>query len=82
MSHASIDKKVREERGMPEDLIRLCVGIEDVNDLIDDLTTALVKAGAVKVTVDGICPLSKAEREKLQAEAEGKLSGPGNEQST
>lgn len=29
MSHASIDKKVREERGMPEDLIRLCVGIEE-----------------------------------------------------
>lgn len=29
MSHASIDRKVREERGMPEDLIRLCVGIEE-----------------------------------------------------
>lgn len=29
MSHASIDKKVREQRGMPEDLIRLCVGIEE-----------------------------------------------------
>lgn len=29
MSHASIDKKTREERALPEDLIRLCVGIEE-----------------------------------------------------
>ncbi len=41
MSHASIDAKTRSERGMPEDVIRLCVGIEDVDDLIDDLTTAV-----------------------------------------
>ena len=29
MSHASIDRKIREERGLPENLIRLCVGIEE-----------------------------------------------------
>ncbi|OJD22796.1 cystathionine beta-lyase, partial [Blastomyces percursus] len=40
MSHASIDAKTRKERDMPEDLIRLCVGIEDVDDLIDDLRRA------------------------------------------
>lgn len=28
MSHASIPAAVRQERGFPEDLIRLCVGIE------------------------------------------------------
>lgn len=49
MSHASIDAKTREERDFPEDLIRLCVGIENVDDLIADLTRALLKAGAVKV---------------------------------
>ncbi|KAL4869398.1 hypothetical protein BDV12DRAFT_168082 [Aspergillus spectabilis] len=54
MSHASIDAKTRKERAMPEDLIRLCVGIEDVDDLIDDLQRALVQAGAVNVTLDGI----------------------------
>jgi cystathionine beta-lyase len=54
MSHASIDAKTRAERQMPEDLIRLCVGIEDPEDLIDDLRRALVQAGAVKVTIDGI----------------------------
>ena len=29
MSHASIDAKTRKERALPEDLIRLCVGIEE-----------------------------------------------------
>jgi len=53
MSHASIDAKTRKERQMPEDIIRLCVGIEDVDDLIDDLSRALVQAGAVTVTLDG-----------------------------
>ncbi|CCG83749.1 protein of unknown function [Taphrina deformans PYCC 5710] len=37
MSHASIDAKTRKERALPEDLIRLCVGIEDVDDLLSDL---------------------------------------------
>lgn len=41
MSHASIDVKTRRERAMPEDIIRLCVGIEDVDDLIDDLSRAV-----------------------------------------
>lgn len=58
MSHASIDPKTRAERNMPEDIIRLCVGIEDVDDLIDDLRRALVQAGAVKVTLEGIRALN------------------------
>jgi cystathionine beta-lyase len=41
MSHASIDAKTRAERQMPEDIIRLCVGIEDADDLIDDLSRAV-----------------------------------------
>jgi cysteine-S-conjugate beta-lyase len=41
MSHASIDPKTRKERALPEDIIRLCVGIEDVDDLIDDLRRAV-----------------------------------------
>ncbi|KIW81169.1 cystathionine beta-lyase [Fonsecaea pedrosoi CBS 271.37] len=54
MSHASIDAKTRKERGVPEDLIRLCVGIEDGEDLLDDLRSALVQSGAMNVTLDGI----------------------------
>jgi cysteine-S-conjugate beta-lyase len=41
MSHASIDAKTRAERNMPEDIIRLCVGIEDYEDLEDDLSRAV-----------------------------------------
>lgn len=41
MSHASIDAKTRAERQMPEDIIRLCVGIEDGQDLIDDLSRSV-----------------------------------------
>ncbi|MBE7182487.1 MAG: PLP-dependent transferase, partial [Terriglobus roseus] len=41
MSHASIDAKTRAERELPEDIIRLCVGIEDVEDLLDDLRRAV-----------------------------------------
>ncbi|CAI7801034.1 unnamed protein product [Closterium sp. NIES-53] len=41
MSHASIPADVRKERGLVEDLIRLSVGIEDVDDLIADLGNAI-----------------------------------------
>lgn len=37
MTHGSIPKEVREARGVTDDLLRLSVGIEDVDDLIDDL---------------------------------------------
>lgn len=53
MSHASIDPATRKERALPEDIIRLCVGIEDSGDLIDDLSQALVRAGAVRLTESG-----------------------------
>lgn len=48
MSHASIDAKTRKERQFPEDLIRLCIGIENSDDLIADLKQALLKSGALK----------------------------------
>lgn len=41
MSHASIDAKTRAERELPEDIVRLCVGIEDVDDLMNDLRRAV-----------------------------------------
>ena len=41
MTHGSIPKEERERRGITEELIRLSVGIEGANDLIDDLRTAL-----------------------------------------
>lgn len=43
MTHASIPKEIREERGITDGLIRLSCGIEDVEDLIADLDNALSK---------------------------------------
>ncbi|KAK3116810.1 cystathionine beta-lyase [Teratosphaeriaceae sp. CCFEE 6253] len=63
MSHASIDPATRKERALPEDIIRLCVGIEDLTDLVDDLTQALVRAGAVRLTSDGFVALAAEEGE-------------------
>jgi cystathionine gamma-lyase len=41
MTHASIPEEERKKAGLDDGLIRLSVGIEDVEDLIDDLKTAL-----------------------------------------
>jgi len=40
MTHGSIPKKVREKAGLKDSLIRLSVGIEDAEDLVDDLAQA------------------------------------------
>jgi cystathionine beta-lyase/cystathionine gamma-synthase len=41
MTHASIPRLVRESRGISDDMIRLSVGIEDPEDLVEDLRHAL-----------------------------------------
>jgi len=41
MTHASIPKELREVRGITETLVRLSVGIEDVEDLMADIEQAL-----------------------------------------
>ncbi len=41
MTHASIPKAEREKAGVVDNLLRLSVGVEDVEDLIDDLKQAL-----------------------------------------
>ena len=46
MSHLSIPSSLRGRLGPPPDLVRLSVGIEDVNDLIDDLDSAFTIASA------------------------------------
>ncbi|WFC93510.1 cysteine-S-conjugate beta-lyase [Malassezia brasiliensis] len=70
MSHASIDPKVRAERGMPENLIRVCVGIEDVHDLLADLTQALVTAGAIRARSQREDGTVEYERVPVQDEME------------
>ncbi len=41
MTHASVDKHLREQIGLTDGLVRFSVGIEDVEDLIEDIAEAL-----------------------------------------
>ena len=41
MTHGSIPKDIRESRGLTDALLRLSIGIEDVDDLLADLEQAL-----------------------------------------
>ena len=41
MTHAAIPADIRKEVGIVDELIRLSVGIEDVDDLIEDLKQAI-----------------------------------------
>lgn len=40
MTHAAIPYKIRQDVGIVDNLVRLSVGIENVNDLLDDLSNA------------------------------------------
>jgi cystathionine gamma-lyase len=41
MTHAAMPKHVREKGGIYDDLIRLSVGVEDTDDLVQDILEAL-----------------------------------------
>lgn len=74
MSHASIDPAVRAARGLPEDLIRLCVGIEDPADLLDDLRHALLDAGAITVAANDFVRMPTAVNRAVEKLALGEPS--------
>jgi cystathionine beta-lyase len=50
MSHSSVPPEVAAQRNLPGDLVRLSVGIEDVEDLIEDLDQSL-RAASSSLTV-------------------------------
>ena len=43
MTHASIPKEEREKAGVVDNLLRLSVGVEDIEDLLEDLSDVLKK---------------------------------------
>jgi cystathionine beta-lyase/cystathionine gamma-synthase len=45
MSHSNLSASERDALGIPDNLIRLSVGIEDVDDLLVDLDRALAAVG-------------------------------------
>lgn len=44
MTHAAIPKNIRERNGISDSLIRLSIGIENINDLIEDISKAIINA--------------------------------------
>jgi O-acetylhomoserine/O-acetylserine sulfhydrylase-like pyridoxal-dependent enzyme len=44
-THSSLTPQVRAEMGVTENMLRISVGLEDPQDLIDDLDQALRKVG-------------------------------------
>jgi cysteine-S-conjugate beta-lyase len=68
MSHAAIPAAVRAARGLPDDLVRLAVGVEDAGDLVLDLHAAMAEAMEVRAGERGV-EVSAEER----AEADGAL---------
>jgi cystathionine beta-lyase len=55
MSHASIPQSLRDSLAPPPDLVRISVGIEDVDDLLDDLAQAFALADRRTVAVSALC---------------------------
>ena len=45
MSHASIPAEVRAARGLPDDLVRISVGIEEPEDLLEGEHNSFHRAG-------------------------------------
>ena len=45
MTHASIPYEVRQKVGITDGLIRLSIGIENIQDLLDDLDRAIAESG-------------------------------------
>ena len=48
MTHASVPEKERNVLGISDTLIRLSVGLEDVENIIEDLEQALAAAVSIK----------------------------------
>lgn len=45
MTHATLPKELRERIGITDNLIRISVGIEDKEDILEDIQKALILAG-------------------------------------
>jgi cystathionine beta-lyase len=55
MSHASIPQALRDRLAPPPDLVRISVGIEDVDDLIEDLSRAFALAVRREEAASAVC---------------------------
>lgn len=51
MTHASVPKEQRDVLGITDNFLRLSVGIETVEDLIEDINQALIKAVSIIIII-------------------------------
>ncbi|WP_077622303.1 aminotransferase class I/II-fold pyridoxal phosphate-dependent enzyme [Sediminibacillus massiliensis] len=54
MSHAAMPKEEREKRGITDGLLRISVGLEHIDDLIADFSTALQAAEKIQLQTTGV----------------------------
>jgi cystathionine gamma-synthase len=78
MTHASMDSTARETAGISESLVRLSVGIENADDLVDDLTRALDAAIPVRARTNGVPRKPAAVRVAEAPRVSVVLMGVGN----
>ncbi|MDA0796912.1 MAG: cystathionine gamma-synthase [Proteobacteria bacterium] len=62
MTHAAMSQQALKEAGIEANLLRLSVGIEDVNDLINDLDYALKKSQLKSLTGAPVVKLAKGSK--------------------
>jgi cystathionine gamma-lyase len=67
MTHAPIPRDVQEQIGIVQGLLRLSIGIEDTQDLVRDITTALDAVQAA--TGNGYAETAKAEKTQSQSDS-------------
>ncbi len=61
MTHASMDEAARERAGISESLLRLSVGIEGIEDLVEDLRRGLARVEAGYHPAEGDCHPERSE---------------------
>ena len=79
MTHASVPPEIRQRVGITDGLIRISVGIEDVEDLITDLDQALCRIWPQRVAAPSIFssihPDSRRSRGNRQRDEFGNVVG-------
>ncbi len=71
LTHRTMGEAARGSAGIPEDLLRISVGLEDVEDLWDDLATALASTAAEPVQGRGGDPLLRRGQGNLAGAGQG-----------
>ena len=59
MSHKGVEPEILEAAGVTDNLARLSIGLEDIEDLLEDLDQALWKSGARTTSASPDSPITQ-----------------------